>query len=263
MIPTRDAPPRESFETFARAQIARNAAMARGPKGELKGVNRLFNGQTQSGKTTLNRILLRLKRNVIVFGTKPGVDTSLDEYVEKEGYVRIDHWPPTRKELRQRGTEKAVRLLLWPEVKKYEDLRRHAATFRACLRQVAIEGRWTVGIDEGLWVCSPKGLNLGQEVSDLAYGGASNGVSLHILVQRPRQIPPIIYSSCHEGYLFKAGNENDMRELASYTSYAPRDVATAIRSLNKANPERGHEFLYAPLSGGSSWMVSEVPANRT
>ena len=254
--PSREVPSVESWPAWVNNQVARQRKIAPG-----EGVHRLFNGQTRSGKTTLNKILLRMKKTTLVLGTKPKHDAALERYVSEEGFVRIDHWPPTTKELKQRGQYEQVKLLLWPKVKEYAQLRGFAPLFRRALQDVQIDGNWTVSIDEGLWVCARKGLDLGDVVSEIAIGGAGNGLSLHVLVQRPRNIDPIIYSSCHEGYLFKAGNENDLRELASYTSYSSRDLATAVKGLNLGNEERGHQFLYAPLSGGSKWSVSEVPSD--
>lgn len=201
--------------------------------------------------------MLRMKRAVVVIGTKPR-DSSLDRYVE-EGFIRIGHWPPTTKELRPRGPFEQVKLLLWPQMKSYDELPRHYPTYRDALRQIAFEGGWTLSVDEGLYVCSRKGLNLGEEIRQIAFGGASNGVSLHIVIQRPAGLDPLIYGSCHEGYLFRMGNTNDIREIASYTGYDTIEVARAIRALNRGNPEKGHQFLYAPLVGGSSWEVSEMP----
>lgn len=252
-IAEREVPPQVPWVPWINAQVANNKAAKPG-----HGIHRLFDGQTQSGKTTLNRIMLRMKRFSVVFGTKPK-DSSLDEYITKEGFLRIDHWPPTKKELEKRGPFGQVKLLLWPQTKRYEDLKSHAELFRQCLRDITVEGGWTLSVDEGLWTCSRKGLNLGEEISQLAIGGASNGLSLHLVIQRPAGIPVITYQSCHHAYLFKSGNTNDIRELASYGSHDTMDVARAIRQLNRGNPTKGHQFLYLPMTGGSEWGVSEVP----
>lgn len=250
-----EAPPRVAWAPFINAQVEMNRALKPG-----HGRHRLYEGQTQGGKTTLNRIMLRMKRFSLVFGTKPK-DSSLDDYIAKEGFVRIEHWPPTKEELKQRGRFGQVKLLLWPRISEYADLKRHVPIFRQAARDIAVEGGWTLSIDEGLWACSKKGLDLGDEISAIAFGGASNGLSLHLVIQRPSGIPVITYASCHDAYLFKSGNTNDIRELASYGSHDTMDVARAIRSLNRGDPRGGHQFLYMPMSGGSQWAVSEVPAS--
>ncbi len=258
-------PPVVSWSTFINAQVDRNnaAKVTTNPRTKRKtveGRHLLFNGRTRSGKTTLNRIMLRMKKTVLVLGTKPN-DPSLDDYVEKEGYLRIDHWPPKPKELKQRGPYEQVKLLLWPDMSAYTDLKRHREIYRAALRDIFVEGNWTVGIDEGLWVCSRKGLDLGDEVSAIAIGGAGNGISQHLVIQRPSGIPVIIHEQSHELYNFRTGNTNDIRELASYTGKSTREFTDAVRGLNRGNPEAGHQFLHAPLTDGADWEISEVPAS--
>ena len=262
MQPT-EVPEVVSWAQFINAQVERNnaAKVSVNPKTHRKtveGVHRLFNGRTRSGKTTLNRIMLRMKKTVLVLGTKPN-DPSLDDYVYKEGYVRIDHWPPTAKELKQRGPYEQVKLILWPKMKTYADLHKYQGVYRQAVRDIFVEGSWTLGVDEGLWVCSRKGLDLGEEISAIAYGGAGNGVSMHLVIQRPSGIPVITHESAHHLYQFRTGNTNDIRELASYTGKSTADFTAAVRGLNRGNPEQGHQFLYAPMVDGSNWEVSEVP----
>ena len=255
----RRQPPLASWTRFATEQVQLNRqAVKRDARGKpvLNGIHRLFVGQTDSGKTTLMRILTRMKRAVVVFGTKPGTDLALEKYVTDEGYIRVESWPPPKSALRLRNG--AVRIMLWPRISAYEQLRSHAATFRAALQQITVEGRWTVAIDEGLWVCGKDGLGLGREVSDIAYGGRSNGISLHIAMQRPANVPVIVHSQCQQSYVFTMGNTHDLRELASYSRYSTPEVADAVKALSD-DAEHTHRFLYLPRAGGSDWQVSEVP----
>lgn len=211
----------------------------------------LFDGPTQSGKTVLCHKLADLRDFVVVFGTKP-VDPSLDAYVA-DGYTRIDHWPPTPHDFRAGGWgADEARFILWPKITKREQLRAFAPIFAKCLDDVFIQGRWTVVTDEGLWVCSRGGLNLGQQVADIAYGAASNKVSLYLCIQRPSGIPRITWSSCADAMIFKTGVTNDVRELASLGTYDPGVTAKAIKRLGR------FEFLDLPCRGGSEWAVSRV-----
>lgn len=251
-----EQPPRVPWDRFITTQVERNRIAA----ASGKGFHRVIVGQTQSGKTTLNRILLRMKKTVLMFGTKPK-DDSLEDYIRTEGFVRIDHWPPTRKELKQRGPYDQVKLLLWPKITAYADLKKWKTLYRRAIEDITVEPYWTASIDEGNYFCSSKFLGLGDEVSAIAFGGASNGSSEHLLLQRPRGIDPITYGSGHDLFLFPIGNTNDIRELASYSKQTAREVAAAVKSLNRGNPDRGHEFLYLPFVGGASWAISEVPSN--
>ena len=214
-----------------------------------QGQHRLFVGPTQSGKTTLARLHARLRNFVVVFGTKP-VDPSLDAYVA-EGYTRVETWPPPRKAL-QPDRNGDVRLILWPKIKTRAELRGHRATYAACMDHVFISGRWTIVADEGLWLSSRSGLNLGAELGDIAYGSASNKVTLLLLLQRPAGVPRVAWSSVSDACLFHLGVTADVRELASLGTVDPADAKRAVQRL------RGRQFLYLPCRGGREWSVSEA-----
>lgn len=227
---------------------------ARQPWEKLQGQHVLFVGPTQSGKSVLCRLEARVRRFVVVFGTKP-VDPSLDAYVEEDGYVRIDHWPPTPADYRK-GREQwpdgYVRFILWPDIKKRADLRSFRDVYAKCLDEVFIDGRWCVVVDEGLWLSSKTGLNLPLPLGDMAYGGASNLVSLYILVQRPANVPPVVWTSCSWAEIFHLGRTDDVRELASLGVYPPRQTMAIVHGL------KGHAFLDLPCRAGSEWSITEV-----
>lgn len=214
--------------------------------------HKLFVGPTQSGKTSLMRVMLRLRKYVVVIGTKPR-DPSLDKYID-EGYTRINQWPPRAKDLKPKK-DGSVRLLLWPEMTEYGDLRKHRETFKRCFGDIFTEGGWSLGCDEGLWIASRKGLGLDSELADIAYGAASNNVSLHLAIQRPSGLSRVTWSSVSDAYVFHLGVTNDVRELASLGTYSPLDAAKVIRNL------RGHQFLRLPCRGGAEWSISEMPGS--
>lgn len=239
--PGDEAPPRVSWDAWYWER-------ARQPG---QGRHQLFDGPTQSGKTVLCHRLADLRDFVVVFGTKP-VDPSLDAYVA-EGYTRIDHWPPTPHDFRQGGWDASeARFILWPKITNRKQLRAFAHIYAKCLDDIFIQGRWTVVVDEMLWVCGRNGLNLGQEVGDIAYGSASNKVSLYMCMQRPAGVPRITWSSCADALIFKSGVTNDLRELASLGTYDPPVAAKAIKHLGS------YEFLDLPCRGGAEWAVSKV-----
>lgn len=117
---------------------------------------------------------------------------------------------------------------------------------------VFISGRWTIVADEGLWLSSRSGLNLGAELGDIAYGSASNKVTLLLLLQRPAGVPRVAWSSVSDACLFHLGVTNDVRELASLGTVDPTDAKRAVQRL------QGRQFLYLPCRGGREWSVSEA-----
>lgn len=242
-----DLPPRVGWQQWY-ADWARTGK----PK-PREGSHVLFDGPTRSGKTVLARKLAALRQFVVVFGTKPH-DASLDDYVA-DGYTRIEQWPPTRKDWRDGGwSDTEARFILWPKITKRDDLRapKHRKQYEACMDDAFINGGWTLVMDEGLWLSSRTGLNLGQQMADIAYGAASNGVSMYLLLQRPSGVPRVTWSSVMDAMLFHSGVTNDLRELASLGTYEPKAAITAVKGL------QGHSFLHLPCRGGATWSISQV-----
>lgn len=251
-----EVPPVISWEEFYAEKAATlGTTWTVNDKGKIitSGEHYLFVGPTQSGKTLLCRQMARLSPYVVVLGTKP-VDPSLDAYV-KEGYVRIDHWPPTpadyRKGRRAGWDKDEVRFILWPKIEKRSQLRDLRPIYARLFDHVFIDGGWTVVADEGLWISAKTGLDLGPHMGDVAYGSASNGVSLYLCIQRPAGIPPVAWTSCSWAAVFHMGRLEDVRDIASLGVYPAQDCQLAVRQL------RGHQFLDLPCRGGAEWSISE------
>lgn len=234
-----------------------------------QGDHQLFVGPTQSGKTVLCRCLVRHRDYVVVWGTKKR-DTSLDAYVD-EGYIRIDDWPrngqPTshlvvnsrgkleRKHYKMRPDQDGkIKLLLWPDIQNRTDLRRHRDIYARCLDTSFVQGGWTIVTDETLWVTRRSGLGLDAPLAEIAFGAASNKVSLYMAMQRPTGMERVTWSSVSDAYVFKCGVIDDIRELAALGTVDPRDAVTTIRTRIS-----GHRFLHIPTRGQSrGWSISEV-----
>jgi hypothetical protein len=210
----------------------------------------LLTGPTQSGKSLLaRRLVVDGRKYVIVFGTK-AKDPTLEGYLG-EGFTRIDHWPPERRDFKDQG-EGMARFVLWPKITKAGDLHRYRELYAKCLDAIFVDGGWTVVVDETLWFCSRDGLDLGGKLGTMAFGAASNKVSMLFLMQRPAGVPRILWQSCTTALLFHLGVTNDIREMASLGTVQPKAVVEAIGQL------RGHQFLDLPCRGGAEWSVSEV-----
>jgi hypothetical protein len=242
-------------------------------RGWVQGEHLNIDGPTQSGKSLLARVLVTGedgiggRRFVCVMGTKPK-DRTLDEYV-RLGFVRIDHWPPTKSDLRKCPEGRAW-FILWPKIKTVKDLHRFTPLFQKALEDIYIDEGWTVVIDETLWFCSRNpGLNLGSLLGAMAFGVASLDISLVFLMQRPAGVPRILWQSCTWSLLFHLGVTSDVRELASLGTYPPKAVVEAIQHLGGTQLPDGswqepdeddppHQFLALPQRGGKKWSTSEV-----
>lgn len=251
MAPRRPPPPEVSTPPVIpwREWYAREAAILGEAASQGEGFHILFDGPTRSGKTLLCRKVARLRPAVVVWGTKPK-DKSLDAYVD-EGYCRIDHWPPTNREIRDQP-EGQARFIIWPEMHKREDLRRYRGVYLNCIESIFIEGKWVLVVDEGLWTASRTGLDLQRQVDDYAYTGAGNMNSLFVLAQRQANVGPITWTSVMQALLFHQGRADDVAEVASLGTVPPKDARVAIQKL------RGHAFLDLPCRGGAEWAISEV-----
>jgi len=237
--PLEVAPPVIDWETFHQGFKSRWA----------QGQHCLFVGPTGSGKTVCARTLARDRQFVVVLGTKPK-DPELDKYIA-EGYTRVESWPPPQKALKP-DSEGAIRVVLWPKIAKREDLYRFRPIYNKFLDSAFIDGGWTIVADEGLWLSDTKGLNLGNNLSSIAYAGRSSEITLMMLIQRPAGVPRNTWSNCSHAFIWHGGVTSDIRELASLGTYSPKEVAPAIQSL------KGFEFLHLPCRAGATWAVSQV-----
>ncbi len=232
-------PPRETWPTFH----------ARFDAKWEQGQHVLFAGPAGSGKTVAARTLARDRQFVVALGTKMR-DDEMDAYIA-EGYTRVETWPPPNKAKRPLE-DGSIRIVLWPKIKNRADLRRHRTTYAACLDNCLVDGGWTVVADEGLWLSDRAGLNLADHLSALAYTGRSSGVTLMMLVQRPRGVPIHTWTNASHLLIWHGGNTDDIRELASLGIQQPKEVQGAIQRLS------GHDFLYLPARASTGWAVSRV-----
>lgn len=169
-------------------------------------------GDTGTGKTFLISELVKARKYVVIFRTKP------DD-------IRFDGFKKVRKAEAMDDVKGNDRILLTPAYERQAWEGWHA------LERAWRQGNWTIVIDE-LWYAEKIGLK--EPIERLLTQGRSKGISVIIGMQRPAQISRFAISQCTHLFTFRVdGRDADTIKLAT----TPR-IIPAIESLS------GHDFAY-------------------
>ena len=193
-------------------------------------------GPTGSGKTVLNRELLRRRAFVVVLGVK-NRDRELYGPFQAEGYRlerKFDAEPPADSE--------QWRVLLVPQTDKHgtEGRQAKAKVFRSALNDIQDAGNWAVYLDDVAYVSDQ--LRLAPELEELWMLGRSEGVSVVASSQEPVNIPVMAYGMATHLFLFKNPDVYRARRMAELTGVNREVAQETIMRL----PD--HEFLYIDKS---------------
>jgi hypothetical protein len=191
-------------------------------------------GPTGSGKTVLNRQLLRLRAQVVVLGVKQR-DPELYGPFQKEGY-----------ELRRTfdadwifDDEEPDLILFVPQTTKQRATERRkelGERFRQALADIYQEGYWCVYCDDVSYLASQLGVT--PELEELWLLGRSEGVTLVASSQEPVNIPVMAYGMATHLFLFNNPDVYRARRMAELTGVNREIAQETILSLPP------HEFLY-------------------
>jgi energy-coupling factor transporter ATP-binding protein EcfA2 len=209
-----------------------------------QGSHVLITGGTGSGKTLLARQLdsIRLRRggSVVVFVCKLQPDETIREYYK--GWTRWTTW-------KKHPSYGENRILFWPKVEHLTPTKARAlmrTEIENALEQIGKVGKWTVHIDEGLFVAAPAYLGM-SDLLGLMYAlmRSSKGTMI-TLAQRPAHLPVAIYPNLEHAFVGRASELPDLRRLADM------DGSTNSRALQKMIQDNGkHDFIWIPI--GQDW----------
>lgn len=191
-------------------------------------------GPTGSGKTVLNRQLLRLRAQVVVLGVKQR-DPELYGPFQREGY-----------ELRRTfdadwifDDDEPDLILYVPQTTKQRATERRKELgdrFRQALADIYREGYWCVYCDDVSYLASQLGVT--PELEELWLLGRSEGVTLVASSQEPVNIPVMAYGMATHLFLFNNPDIYRARRMAELTGVNREIAQETILSLPP------HEFLY-------------------
>lgn len=218
-----------------------------------QGEHLLISGATGSGKTALARAVdqVRIDKggHVVVMVCKLRPDqTILDDY---KGWTRWKKW-------KKNPAPHENRVLLWPDLKGLparEALPLQREIFQEALDELSKVGKWTVHVDEGLYVASPTFLNMSHDLAMLHALGRSSKLTMITLTQRPSHLPLIIYSSASHAMIGRAREQTDVKRLSELGGkQSAKELAARIDAQGR------HDFLWVPVA--PDWEPETVNLRR-
>lgn len=194
-------------------------------------------GPTGCGKTTIALELLRLRRNVVIIGTKPK-DPTLERLLKSREYVRVTTLP---------HVSVARRLIVWPRMRSIVDTKTQSAIIGAVMDQAFREGNRTLCSDETHYLA--EFLRLAPRLKLWWTQGRSNGLSLVACFQRPAWVPRDAYSSATHLFLFGTADDTDAKALGGIGGLDSSTIRYVVKWLAH-DKNRRHEFLYVNTRTG-------------
>jgi len=189
---------------------------------------------TGGGKSTLIGAVLPAHPSpaIVVFVTKVFDKTFQEQFPSREGWRRVEEWPPPRH---------VDKVLLWPRVAGKdipEIIAIQRRVFREALNSIFSEMGWTVVFDEEHYICQVLGLT--EYVAMFHHQGRSSGITCIDGIQRPKYVPLVTYSSATHAFIGQTTDRDDLKRLADLGSRYQRDIMATAQDLDY------YEFLYVP-----------------
>ena len=198
----------------------------------LQGEHLTTIGPTGSGKTVLNRELLKRRDYVVVLGVK-NRDQELYGPFERMGYKLEHSFQPQPPE----DAEEAL-VLFVPRTDKQGVERRQiiGRRFRLVLQEVLRIGYWCVYCDDVQYMADK--LRLAPELEDLWQLGRSEKATLVVSSQEPVDIPVEAYSAATHLFLFANPDQVRAERMGKLAGMNRKLVEEVVLSMPP------HEFLY-------------------
>ena len=189
-------------------------------------------GPTGSGKTVLNRRLLRRRAFVCLMGVK-NRDPELYGPFEAEGYELVHSFDPVAPD---DATQKKVLYVPLSAKHGVEGRQEKGRKFRAVLNEIYDVGYWCAALDDVQYMADK--LKTAPELEELWMLGRSEGVTVAASSQEPVDIPVMAYGMATHLFLFGNPDVYRAKRMAELTGLERDLTEKVILGL----PE--HEFLY-------------------
>jgi ABC-type oligopeptide transport system ATPase subunit len=188
-------------------------------------------GPTGSGKTTLTVEILTERDYVIFLGTKRADSTQ--DRLRSKGYKTVQ----SPYEINPEVAPKWIVRPPFPSRSTAAELKSlHHDVFKETLMRAYRDGSWTIVEDEGRYLSET--LRLKDEMNLLWLQGRSQGNSVVLGTQRPRNIPLEAYEQATHLFFFRTKDLQNIQRAAEIAGVNRRAVARAVGQLDK------YEFLY-------------------
>jgi energy-coupling factor transporter ATP-binding protein EcfA2 len=217
-----------------------------------QGEHVMVSGPTGSGKTELTRHLDQIRLDagghVVVMVGKLGYDETLAR--EYKGWRR---WHDFRKAKRAVSPHDN-KILLWPNTDgmRIREARAHQReVFADAFDILMSKGKWTLHVDEGLYTCDPKFLRLSDELAMLHAMGRSSGLTIITLMQRPSNVPLIVYGSASHAFVGQAREQVDSLRLGSL-----QGNESSRELMKRVSAQGRHDFVWVPVA--PDWPAEDV-----
>jgi hypothetical protein len=217
------------------------------------GQHLVISGDTGSGKTLLGRYIdqIRIDRGafLVVFVVKKTDATISEDY---RGWTRWERW-------KRNPSPHENKILLWPDISKTKSASEAQAIQKEVFAQAIAglwqAGKWTVDFDEGLYMCSPKFMNMQDDIGMLQALGRSEGLTLITKMQRPSNVPLIVYGSASNAFIGRCRLAEDQKRLAELGG---RESAKTL--MGRISELGRHDFLWVPVE--QDWPPETVNLKR-
>lgn len=217
-------------------------------------------GPRGTGKTHICLALAELNEYVLILATKR--TDPLLAALQRDGYHVTQNlgdvlWTtdPSHPE-RQRPLH--GKIVYWPKfpenLTQKQRIALQAGKMREALGWIDKTGKWTVIVDETMWMC--ESLKLETEIKEMYFQGRTQGVSVIANAQRPTHVPRLAFSSADYLFLAKTGDRRDRINLREISTTIPGDVIDqALSQLDKSK----HEFLFVDANNDAVGIVVAPP----